>query len=145
MRAVVTSTLAGVLRSGRISLALALAAGALGLSACGDDEGGTIPPEDADALLAEVDTLEQSVEDGECSLAAASADRLRLGVDQLGKEVGEPTKDDLRDLTDSLQTLVSEQCDEAQEPTETTTEPPTGASGADGSVPSDDDDSSGEG
>jgi hypothetical protein len=138
MRSPVTSTLAAVLRSGRISLALALAAGALGLSACGDDEGGTIPPENADALLAEVETLEQSIEADQCSNAAASVARLQDQVDLLPKEVGEPTKDDLRDLTDNLQTLVASDCDEAQEAPDTTTTPGTGATGQGGSVPSDD-------
>ena len=139
------SRLARVLRTGRIALALALAAGAMGLAACGDDEDGTIPPEAADALLSEVDTLQQNVEADQCSNAAASVLRLREQVDLLPKEVGEPTKDDLRDLIDNLQTLVSEQCEETEEPQETTTTPPTGATGEDGSVPSGDDGSSGEG
>src|SRR5215211_3686484 len=122
MRAVVVSRLARVLRSGRTALALALAAGSLALSACGGDEGGTIPQANADALLQEVENLEQNVETGQCSLATASVDRLRQGIDDLPKEVGIETKSGLFDLVDRLQNLVDTQC----EPVDTG---PTGETG----------------
>jgi hypothetical protein len=131
VRAKVTTRVLAVLRTGRIALALALAAGGLTLGACGEDDEGTIPRDDAEALLQEVDTLEQNVEGGDCSLATGTTDRLREQVRLLPKEVGAETKEDLFDLVTNLQNLVDEQCAEASE-LDTPT-PNTGATGAQGS------------
>ena len=126
-----TTRVLAVLRTGRIALALALAAGGLTLGACGEDDEGTIPPDDADALLQEVDNLQQNVDGGDCSLAAGTADRLFEQVRLLPKEVGQETKQDLFNLVTNLENLVDEQCAEASEPDTPT--PDTGATGAQGS------------
>lgn len=136
MREAPTRVLA-VLRTGRIALALALAAGALALSACGDDEDGTIPQSDADTLLGLVDQLEQNVADGNCSLAPGTVDQMMRAVNGLPEEVGFETKQDLRDLITNTENLVGEQCEEESGP-DGGPGPDTGATGAEGAVPSDD-------
>ena len=118
------SRLARVLRSGRTALALALAAGSMALAACGGDEGGTIPQANADALLEQVDRLEQDVASGNCSLATDAVNDLTTQINALPKEVGLETKNDLRDLATNLEDLLS-QCQE----------PDTGASGESGVTP----------
>jgi hypothetical protein len=116
------TTLAAVLRSGRTAPALALAGAALLLGACGsDDEGGTIPAENANAMLGQVDRVEANVEDGNCSLAAGAVSQLRDQVDALPAETGAETKGELFRLVDNLGELVDDpdQCNE----------PDTGATG----------------
>ena len=122
------TTLAAVLRSGRTAPALALAGAAIGLAACGSsDEGGTIPPEDANAMLAQVDRVESNVEDGNCSLAAGAVSQLRDQVDALPAETGAETKGELFRLVDNLGELVDDpsQCEE----------PETGATGDTAAAP----------
>jgi hypothetical protein len=138
------SRLARVLRSGRKALALALAAGALTLAACGDDESGTIPPANADQMVQQVDQIEAAVEQGECTSAQTDVSQLEGAIFTLPKEVGTKTKEDLRDLATNLSNLVASQCEETPE-VETTTVPETGATGAEGSVPSDGDSGGSEG
>jgi hypothetical protein len=138
VRAIVVSRLARVLRTGRTALALALAAGAVTLAACGDDEGGTIPPANADQMIDQVDQIETAVEQGECTSAQTDVSQLQGAIFSLPKDVGVDTKNDLRDLATNLGNLVTTQCEEPEETPETTT-PETGATGAEGSVPSDDD------
>lgn len=130
------TTLAAVLRSGRTAAAMALAGAVLFLGACGsDDEGGTIPPKNADAMLAQVDRVESNVEDGNCSLAEGAVSQLRDQVDALPAETGAQTKGELFKLVDRLGELVDDpdQCEEPDTgatgetsvPTTTTTETPT--------------------
>jgi hypothetical protein len=138
------SRLAAVLRPGRIALALALATGSVALAACGDDGGGTIPPTNADQMIQQVDQIEAALEQGECTSAQTDVSQLEGAIFTLPKEVGVQTKEDLRDLATNLGNLVASQCEEAPEAPETTT-PPEGTTGADGSVPSDDDSGGSEG
>jgi hypothetical protein len=112
------------------SLALALVLSALGLAACGSDEGGTIPQDDADALLATVDQVEASVDAGDCTTATTDATQLVTQINALPKEVGEETKAELRDAANNLAALTQDptECEEPDEEQTTTTE--TGATGA---------------
>ena len=116
------TTLAAVLRSGRTAPALAFAGAVVVLGACGsDDEGGTIPPENANAMLAQVDRVQSNVDEGNCSLAAGSVQQLRDQVDALPSDTGVETKSELFRLVDNLDELVHDpdQCEE----------PDTGATG----------------
>ena len=109
------TTLAAVLGSGRTAPALALACAAFALGACGsDDKGGTIPPQNSDAMLAQVDRVESNVEDGNCSLAAGAVKQLSDQVDALPAEAGVETKEELRRLVTNLSELVDDpaQCEE---------------------------------
>jgi hypothetical protein len=106
--------LAGVLRPGRRALALALAVVAMGVAACGSDEGGTIPSGDAEALLNQLDEVQASIEDGNCEIAQSQVGQLREQVNLLPKEVGAETKGALFRLVGNLEDLVEDpsQCRE---------------------------------
>lgn len=111
--------LAAVPTPGRRALSTALALTAVGLGACGSEDG-TIPPQDAEALLAQLENVEAAVEDRDCTSAQTEVSQLTVAVNALPKEVGVETKESLRRLTENLSELVNdpEQCDE-----------PTGATG----------------
>jgi hypothetical protein len=120
--------LAAVLRPGPRSLAPALAVLALGVAGCGSDIEKTIPPENADAMLAQLDQIESSTQNGDCEIAQNGVLQLREQAGMLPKEVGAETKETLFELVDNLEGLVESQCEQpatgATGP-ETTTEPPT--------------------
>jgi hypothetical protein len=122
--------LAAVPTPGRRALSTALALAAAGLGACGSEDG-TIPPQDAEALLAQLEEVEAAVEDGNCTSAQTDVSQLTAEVNALPKEVGVETKDSLRRLSENLSELVNdpEQCDEQTGATgetfEETTEPTT--------------------
>ena len=110
-------------------LTLVVVLSALGLSACGSGDDGTIPPGDADALLATLSSVEDSVEAGDCTTATTDATQLVSQVDLLPKEVGEETKSELRDAANNLVALAQDptKCEEPEEEQTTTTD--TGATG----------------
>jgi len=118
--------LARMLRLARMSLPLALVLAALGLAACGDDDG-TIPPDRADALEAALEDVEAAVESADCTTARTDVTQLKDAVDQLPKDVGVETKGQLRELVNNLADLVDETCEEPDPP------PDTGATGFGGS------------
>ncbi len=105
------TTLAAVLPRGPKRAAVALVAVAMGLSACGSDGEGTIPPTNADALIAQVDKVEAAVQIGDCTTAETEVGQLTGAVNGLPAEVGVKTKDDLRELTANLEELTTEQCE----------------------------------
>jgi hypothetical protein len=108
----------------RIALALAVAASAAGLTACNGDGDGTIPPDRADALLAQLTQVEDAVERGDCTTAVTEAAQLYSAVDALPAEVGTETKGVLFSLVENLQTLTADQCEQTGATGETGFEPP---------------------
>ncbi|MGH2954147.1 MAG: hypothetical protein ACRDK9_09025 [Solirubrobacterales bacterium] len=108
---------------GRLRETLLAAAIAAALAGCGSDEDGTIPPADAESLLAQLDAVEESIADGECDEAQIRAQDLTDLVNELPAEVGTETKEALREASDNLVGLAAEQCE------------PTGATGEDGVEP----------
>ena len=121
------TTLAAVLRSGRIAPALALVGAIVGLSACGSGDDGTIPPDDATSLLDSLEQIQQDVDNGDCSVAQTDATQFVGQVDALPKEVGIEVKNVLREAGQNLQEMTGDpdKCKEAD----------TGPSGETGFVP----------
>jgi hypothetical protein len=113
---------------GRRALSTALALAVVGLGACGSEDG-TIPPQEAEALLAQLEKVEAAVEDDDCTTAQTEVSQLTVAVNALPEEVGVETKESLRRLTENLSELVNDP-DQCEEPTGATgevleeTEPP---------------------
>ena len=130
--------LAAVPSAGRQQAAVALVAACLALPACGSGDEATIPEENADQLLAQLDEIDQAVADADCSKARTDISQLTGAVNELPADVGVETKEALRQLTDNLAELTESQCEEPasgdtgetgvvpppSEETETTTAPP---------------------
>ena len=118
--------LAAVLGTGRKLSALAVVA-ALGFAGCGSDEGGTIPQSAADEMLTQVDEIDKSVAEQDCTAAKTNITQLRGQVDALPSSVGTKTKTELFKLVQNMEEQVDdpEQCEE----------PDTGASGEEAVVP----------
>jgi hypothetical protein len=120
----------------RLATMIALAALSLGLAACGEDEEGTIPRENAEILLQHLSGVEESVDAGDCTAATTNATQFVAAVDALPKEVGAETKDSLRQAGENLQAMTQDpgKCEEPaeEEPTTTTDEGATGFSGEEG-------------
>jgi hypothetical protein len=67
--------------------ALAAALCAVALAACGDDDQGTIPEDQGQAMLDQVATVESLVDQGECNDARSAAVGFTQQVDELPDEV----------------------------------------------------------
>jgi hypothetical protein len=107
------------------SSALAVAACAVALTACGgDDEGGSIPQDAGEQLINQLDDIETLVQAGDCDTAQQVAASFADGVDQLPDEVGGELRDRLVEASGNLESLTTDQCT-----------PPTGATGETGEVP----------
>lgn len=119
-------------RPGRRSTALLIVISALGLSACGSSDDGTIPEGDAEALLATLAQIQGNVDDGDCTSARTDASQLTSQIDLLPKDVGAETKGQLFEAANNLEALIDDptKCAEPDEEQTTTTE--TGASGFSG-------------
>jgi tRNA U34 5-carboxymethylaminomethyl modifying GTPase MnmE/TrmE len=116
----VLTRLAPVPRRTRMICALALAVGVVTLAACGSEEfDGSLSPEQSRALLEQVEAVEDSIEASDCTAAETDAAQLSGAIDGLPAEVGTELKGVLRDVTDKLQELVNEECEEPIEPTTT--------------------------
>jgi hypothetical protein len=118
-------------RSPRNALAAGALVAALALAACGSDSGDvTIPQDNADAMLAALDELQQKVDAGDCTGAQTDATQFVAEVNGLPKEVGEEVKTQLRAAGEDLiaKTQDPSQCGDGGEET-TTTETETGATG----------------
>lgn len=109
----------------RVAGALAVAAAAVAISACGSSSGNpTIPSTNATQLTTALNAVEAAVNQGKCSRAQAEAQNFINAVNQLPDTVGTTDKEKLRSAGENLQKLAQEpsQC----KPT------PIGASGAQG-------------
>jgi hypothetical protein len=96
---------------------------AAGLAGCGDDDvGEPIPNAKAQALLADLDAVQQDMDAGNCDEALAAIGEIRNEVDTLDDaDVGADVQDALGDGVDTLGTLASDTCDRSRAP-ETTPE-----------------------
>ena len=95
------------------------------IAGCGLGEEGTIPQDDADALLSRLDAVETNVNSGACDLARQQAGEFSDAVDALPAEVDGEVKDGLRQAADRLVELTADdsECIDA------------GATGVTGAVP----------
>jgi hypothetical protein len=114
-------------RPARTSLALALTACAVGVSACGSGDDGTIPSSSSEDLLAALSDVESSFNSGACQTARNDASQFVLAVNTLPKEVGFEVKDSLRQAGENLVSLIETECQEPDEPSPAP--PPSGATG----------------
>ena len=109
-------------------LALALGAGAaVALVSCGGDKEGLLPGENADQIVANLNSVEQDAANGDCDAAAEGAEEVRGQIEDLGNEVNTQLKQRLAEGADQLVSVISTSCEEAAtttvepETTETTT------------------------
>jgi hypothetical protein len=111
----------------RIGAILAVAAVAVPLAACGDDDvGDPIPNGKAAELEALLDQVRANVDQDLCDEASADAARARTTVDTLDDDgVGADVQDALGDGVDNLMSLVRTECEEEVETTPETTPEPT--------------------
>jgi hypothetical protein len=121
------ATLAAVLRSTRILAALAAAALAVGVAACGDDKPErSIPADSAQELANTLGAILSSVDNGDCTTAAGDVQELQEQIEALPSEVNDEVADALQDGALNLGGLVDDECEEPEVTTteETTTEEP---------------------
>ncbi len=86
---------------------------ALALAGCGLGNDGTIPESNADDLLADLQAIQDSVEDNNCGLAQDQAQEFTAGVDALPSSVDEEVRSGLTEAAAQLTELASDdsQCD----------------------------------
>ena len=119
----------------RIACAAAVAACAVALAACGGGDEGTIPRDQGETLLAQLDAIQQSTENLQCDAAQATADEFVATVNALPDEVDKDVRAKLLQAAQNLEELAADptQCREPDTGTtdvettteETTTEPTT--------------------
>src|SRR5206468_7705017 len=118
--------------------AVALAAAAGGLSACGSDNGGgkRLSHAVASELSSTLDSVEQDVNTGDCEGAATQARALVERAGSLPDSVDAGLREALVDSADRLQVLVTERCSTSptgpSAPADSGTTAETGASGPTG-------------
>jgi hypothetical protein len=109
-----------------LTSALAAAACAAGLAACGgEDEGGPIPADEGNQLIATLDEIEAEVQAGDCERARELAVVVAENVSTL------PIDD--AELRDALVTATGNLVELAEDPEQCT--PDTGATGETGTLP----------
>lgn len=88
--------------------AVVVAALALALAGCGgsDDDGGTIPAEKADDLIAQLEAVREAAGEGDCTTAGRAAEQFGTVVDSLPATVGVETKEALRSAGDNMAVLA---------------------------------------
>ena len=124
-------TLARVLGKRAILGAMATAACALAVSACGgEEEEGTIPQDQAAQIEALLNQLEQRLDEGNCKGAEDTALEITIRVEALPDQVDGELRQTLVAASSNLVDQSRTQCEEAEEP------PPVddGATGETGSV-----------
>jgi len=99
---------------------------ALTLSACGgDDESGTIPEEQAQALLAQLNEIDDAIEAGDCETAEAQALTFAQAVNELPAEVDPEVRERIVEGARNLESQTGTQCEPAD----------TGATGEEAVIP----------
>jgi hypothetical protein len=109
-----------------LTVLLASAATIAALAGCGSSGiKGTLTPDEANQLLADLTAVQDAAARGDCSAAASKAREFKSAVDGLPATAGTELKDALRGAGDQLVTLASDpsKCN------------PSGATGASGSQP----------
>ena len=112
------SRLATMARNGRfrrpnLRAAALMAVCALALSACGDEEEGTIPAEPAQALQAQLDQIEASIDAGACDAAQTQALGFAQAVNELPADVDPRVRAQLVEAAGNLEALTGIQCEPA--------------------------------
>lgn len=92
----------------RLTCALAVAAGAFLLAACGGGEDGTIPQDAGDQLLARLASIEEAVNSGNCETARIDAVELTGAVNSLPDDVDPEVKQGLIQAAAQLQKLTED-------------------------------------
>jgi hypothetical protein len=124
---------------GRSLAALVVAALAMAITACGEDEPmADIPQEDATAMLDRLDQARAAAQAGDCATAQAAAEAFVGVVNELkAEDVETEVKEAMRAAGFRLEELINDQCEEpaaatetpdegeVAPPEETTTEEPT--------------------
>jgi len=128
-----------VLRAAKIALSLVLVFGAATvISACGEDRSNLLPGKTVKEISANLDTVQQLVDEGQCFDALNAANEVQSQAEALPKSVDPQLKRSLIDGVVTLTILVGRQCEDdpslgttgttdAVEPEEVT---PTGDTGA---------------
>ena len=113
---------------GRCGLPVVAAVAALLIAGCGSGEDTPVPDSQSEALLAQLDDIQQAVDDGHCNIAAGQAESFAEQVQALS--------DVDADVKDTLQQAASRLVDLANDPGQCVE---TGATGAGGVQPTESD------
>jgi hypothetical protein len=102
------------------------------LSACGgDDDQGTIPQAEGNAILDQLETVQEQVDAGECDAAEETAQQVQAAIDGIGQDVSDELEEALVSASGNLTALTRTQCEEPDDPPEPTDDP-SGTTGAEG-------------
>ena len=93
-----------------LSLILVLAAGLI-VTACGEDRSHLLPADDVRQIEANIDTVQQLVDEGQCFDALEASDLVMTQAEALPNTVDAKLKRSLIDGVVTLQILVGRQCD----------------------------------
>jgi hypothetical protein len=93
----------------RLAGALAVAATALAISACGSSNtDATIEPDDADTLQSALTAVQTAIDQGHCEVAQAEANNFVVAVNELPETVGTDNKEALRAAGENLEELAGD-------------------------------------
>jgi len=102
-----------VLRAAKIALSLVLVSGAaIVITACGEDRGNLLPGKDVQEISANIDTVQQLVDEGRCFDALNAANAVQSQVEALPKSVDAKLKRSLIDGVVTLTIQVGRQCED---------------------------------
>jgi hypothetical protein len=108
------------------------------LASCGEDSSedeGSIPSETASSIQTKLDEVEAQFSDGQCEEAEATATQIQAAIGALGTNVKGQLEEALVEASGNLVTLVREDCEPVDKPSDSDEdgdEAPTGATGPDG-------------
>jgi hypothetical protein len=113
----------------RLAGALAVAAVAVAISACGSSDDQTLTPDEAQRLTSALSAVEAAINNRDCDLAQQRASDFVDAVNELPETVGTEDKETLRDAGENLEELAADpnQCKPEQ--------PATGETGISGQQP----------
>jgi hypothetical protein len=113
------TTLAAMPGQKRLAGALAVAAVAVAISACGSSDDKTIPPQNSEQLTSALTAVETAIDNRECGNAQQEAQNFVEAVNELPESVGTEDKEKLRNAGENLEKL-------AADPNQCKAPPPTG-------------------
>ena len=93
---------------GRTHISLLVCVSALTLAACGGDDGGTIPPDEADNLLSQLEAVQGYVDDGDCLHAEQQVAELINQVNALPSDVDPKVESELTKAADNLRGMTAD-------------------------------------
>ena len=120
----------------RLAGALAVAAAAVAISACGSsDDSKTIPPQNAAQLNEALSAVQSAIDDRQCGKAQQQAQNFVEAVNELPETVGTDDKETLRAAGEHLEDLAADPNQCKPEPFGTTDTPTTTSSTTSSVVP----------